>query len=194
MSLLMPFPALRADTLRTLLVVGDDGETAVRLREALPRAMVVVLDARPGEWQEAAALCRPYPWAAVWAATAAVPERLARDRRPIILLVRAGCGDPPCGALVWVRVGELAALVQRMLDATVGGMRLAPGMGVELPGGRVVRSASLQALVSMHPCGVATPPAQFRSVASLLRASRVGWAPARRPDRTVVLVPERLPA
>lgn len=188
MSVLMPFPALRGDTLRTLVVVGDDGETAVRLREALPRSMVLVLDSRPGETDAAVRVCRPYPWAVVWASAAALPRALAAERRPVILLVRAPGGDAPRGAVHWHRAGELVAILRRMLEASVGGMRLAPGMGVELPGGRIVRSAPLQALLSVHPGGVAAPPARFRAAASLLRARGVGWAPAALPDRTVGLV------
>lgn len=191
MCLLMPFPALRADTLRTLVVVGDDGETAVRLREALPRSMLIVLDARPAETHSAVQVCRPYPWGVVWASeAAAVPRSLATARRPIILLVRAHAGDPPRGAIPWSRPRELVAVLQRMLAARVGGMRLAPGMGVELPGGVIARSASLQALVSMHPAGLAAPLAQFRGAASLLRTRGVGLAPVASPDHTVRLVAE----
>ena len=187
MSVLMPPPAFRVDTLRTLIVVGDEGETAVRLREALPREMVVVLDVRPDEISAAARCCRPYPWAVVWACAAAMPPSVAATRRPVILLVRTD-DDLPRGALAWARVSELVSALQRMLGTSVGGMRLAPGMGVELPGGHVVRTASLQALVSMHPAGVTAPPAQFRAAASLLRGRHLGWTPAPQPDRTVVLV------
>ena len=177
MSVPVPFPALRPDTLRTLVVVGDDGEVAVALRDVLPRSMVIVLDARPGEAAAAAAVCLPYPWAVVLDATAPPPRRTPVARRPTLVLARTGVAAP-AAALRWSTFRDLASQLRRMLGAHVGGMRLAPGMGVELPDGSVVRSAPLQALLSAHPAAVPAPPSQFRTVAALLRAHTVGWTAA----------------
>lgn len=175
----VPFPAMHPDTLRTLVVVGDDGEIAVAVREALPRAMVMVLDARPVEAQSAIGVCRPYPWAVVWAAAAAFPDALVRARTLSVLLVRGPAAEPRCRWRSWSAFGELVAQLRQMLGASAGGMRLAPGMGVQMPDGRVVRCTPLQALLSVHPSGLSAPPSRFRDVHDVLRAHGVGWTTAR---------------
>lgn len=175
----VPFPAMRPDTLRTVVVVGDDGEIAVAVREALPRAMVMVLDARPAEAEVAMGVCRPYPWAAVWSAAGGCPDALAVSRPLTLFLVRAAAAAASCRLRSWSTFGDLVAQLRRMLGASVGGMRLAPGMGVELAGGSVVRSAPLQALLSAHPAGVIAPASRFRDAKAVLRAQGGGWTAAR---------------
>ena len=185
MSVLVPFPPLRQETLRAIVVVGDDGETAVALRDSLPRAMVVVLDARPAEAAAAVTVCRPCPWALVWASAAGMPEALAAT--PTIVLVReqSGTVDQPGR---WGSFAVLLARLQAMLAAEVGGMRLAPGAGVELADGSISHSAWLQALVSMHPAGMPASAAQLRGARSLLRAKGAGWTVSRGAGGTVALV------
>lgn len=187
-SVLVPFPPLRQETLRAIVVVGDHGETAVALRDALPRAMVVVLDARPDEAAAAVAVCRPCPWALVWGSELAMPASRAA-RLPTIALAGPGCPVPP-GVARWTSFATLLGRLRAMLAAEVGGMRLAPGVGVALPDGSLSRSAWLQALVSVHPDGVAAPPAQVRAARSLLRSRAAGWTIAPGFDGTMALVPE----
>jgi hypothetical protein len=189
MSVLVPFPPLRPETLRAIVVVGDHGETAVALRDQLPRAMAVVLDARPAEAAAAVAICRPHPWAVVWASAGEMPVALAAVRIPTIALARASC-SAPLSVERWSTFTALLARLRQLLAAEVGGMRLAPGMGVEMPDGSITRSALLQALVSMHPAGVAAPAAQLRAAQALLSARCAGWTAARRGDGTVALVAE----
>ena len=188
MSVLVPFPPLRQETLRAIVVVGDDGETAVALRDALPRAMAVVLDARPAEAAAAVAVCRPCPWALVWSAGGEMPGGLAGS--PTIALVRderraASAPDR------WASYGVLLPRLRAMLTAEVGGMRLAPGAGVELPDGSVSRSPWLQALVSTHPGGLPASATELRATRSLLRARRPGWTVSRTTGGTVALVREQ---
>lgn len=175
----VPFPAMHPDTLRTLVVVGDDGEIAVAVREALPRTMVMVLDARPAEAEAAIGVCRPYPWAVAWASAAAFPGAFVRARPLSLFLVRSRAAEPPCRWRSWSTFGELVAQLRRMLGASAGGMRLAPGIGVQMPDGGVVRSAPLQALLSVHPSGLSAPHSRFRDVHEVLRAHSVGWTTAR---------------
>ena len=191
MSVLVPFPPLRQETLRAIVVVGDDGETAVALRDALPRAMVVVLDARPAEAAAAISVCRPCPWALVWSARIEIAAALVRA--PTILLVSEHSG----GRLTserWDGFGSLLARLRAMLAADVGGMRLAPGVGVELPDGSLSQSAWLQALVSVHPAGIPAAAAQLRAARSLLRALEAGWTVSRGTGGTAALVREEAAA
>lgn len=183
MSVFVPFPPLRQETLRAIVVVGDDGETAVALRDALPRAMVVVLDARPSEAAAAIAVCRPCPWAVVWSADTEMPEAL--PARPTIALLREGSRAAPAPER-WASYGVLLARLRAMLAAEVGGMRLAQGAGVELPDGSISHSAWLQALVSVHPGGMPASAAQLRAARRLLRAG-AGWTISRNAGGTVAL-------
>ena len=185
MSVLVPFPPLRQETLRAIVVVGDDGETAVALRDSLPRAMVVILDARPPEAAAAVSVCRPCPWALVWSAAAGMPDALAPT--PTISLV-PGQSSEPGQAEGWGSFADLLARLRAMLAAEVGGMRLAPGVGVELPDGSISHSVWLQALVSVHPAGMPASAAQLRAVQSLLRSRGAGWTVSRGAGGTVALV------
>ena len=191
MSVLMPFPPLRQETLRAIVVVGDDGETAVALRDSLPRAMVVVLDARPAEAGAAVSVCRPCPWALVWCSAAGMPDALVAA--PTIALVREqrGRAEQPER---WASFAVLLARLRAMLAAEVGGMRLAPGAGVELPDGSTSHSAWLQALVSIHPAGMPASAAQLRAARSLLRTRGAGWTVSRGAGGTVALVREEAAA
>lgn len=192
MSVLVPFPPLRQETLRAIVVVGDDGETAVALRDALPRPMAVVLDARPDEAAAAIGVCRPCPWALVWSAAGELPVALGVHSPTVILVSAAGAA--PAGVERWTGFSGLLARLREMLAAEVGGMRLAPGVGVEMPGGSVSRSPWLQALVSMHPAGVPAQPAQVRAARSLLRTRAAGWTVARGAGGTMALVREEAAA
>ena len=191
MSVLMPFPPLRQETLRAIVVVGDDGETAVALRDSLPRAMVVVLDARPPEAAAAVSVCRPCPWVLVWSSAAGMPEALASTPTIVLDGEQSGTAEQPER---WGSFAVLLARLQAMLTAEVGGMRLAPGAGVELPDGAISHSAWLQALVSVHPAGMPASTARLRAARSLLRARGAGWTVSRGAGGTVALVPEEAAA
>ena len=191
MSVLVPFPPLRQETLRAIVVVGDDGETAVALRDALPRAMAVVLDARPAEAAAAIAVCRPVPWALVWSSNTEMPEAFAAP--PTIALQRAQSHAAPAPER-WASYGVLLARLRAMLAAEVGGMRLAQGVGVELPDGYISHSAWLQALVSVHPGGIRASTAQLRAARRLLHATGAGWTVSRGAAGTAALVREEAAA
>ena len=59
-------------------------------------------------------------------------------------------------------------------------MRLAPGSGVELGDGTLLRGATLESLVAAYPGGFALPDAHFpwRSADALARHA-TGWTPQR---------------
>ena len=191
MSVLVPFPPLRQETLRAIVVVGDDGETAVALRDAVPRAMVVVLDARPAEAAAAIAVCRPVPWALVWSSRTDLPEALAAP--PTIALLRDQSRAAPAPER-WASYRALLARLRAMLAAEVGGMRLAYGVGVELPDGSISQSAWLQALLSVHPGGMRASAAQLRAARRLLHATGAGWTVSRDAGGTVALIREEAAA
>jgi hypothetical protein len=175
--------ALSPEHDRTLVVVSREGELAVGLREHLARARVVVKDARPEEARVAVGSCRPWPWMLA-GDVAELPDGLetALTRHPILVL---WLGAPPPGlpahARDLSRYSELAAAASRALAAEVGGMRLAMGAGVELPGGRLTRTPSLEALVSAHPAGFNLPLVSFGSAARVLSRSAVSLRPRRDP-------------
>ncbi|MBV8194782.1 MAG: hypothetical protein JOY80_04565 [Candidatus Dormibacteraeota bacterium] len=168
----MSLPGLRPDTLRSLVVISGSAELAVGLRDRLPREMVVVIDARLDETEEAVAACRPFPWAI---ATDARPLAPSARRGPTIVLQHAQGAAGELGVIAWQRFADLASRLQHMLGADVDGMRLAPGLGVELPGGELVNSAALQALVSVHPDGVTGRQSDFRAAARALRTRSSPW-------------------
>ncbi|MFN2581596.1 MAG: hypothetical protein ABR498_02505 [Candidatus Dormibacteria bacterium] len=170
----MSLPGLRPDTLRTLVSVDSDGEVAVALHERLPREMVRILDARPDEVAEAVAACNPYPW---------------------VLVSRDDVGGVPPATILLngMRFGDLVSRLRGMLTMSVGGMRLAPGMGVELPDGTLLRSAGLQALLSAHPDGVPASMYHFRAATQALAMHAVGWRPGRDPALKTVVLAEQAP-
>jgi hypothetical protein len=175
--------ALTPERDRALLVLSRDGELAVGLRERLERARVVVKDARPDEALTAVGSCRPWPWMLVGDVAELPPGvEAAAARHPILVL---WLGPPPrvlpAHVRSFSRFSELADSAGRALDAEVDGMRLAIGAGVELPGGRLARSASLQALVSAHPAGFNLPLVTFTSAARALLGSAVRLRPRRDP-------------
>jgi hypothetical protein len=175
--------ALAPERDRTLVVLSRNGELAVGLRERLERARVVVKDARPEEAGTAVASCRPWPWMLV-GDIAELPPGVEPTiaHHPVVVL---WLGSPPSGLPAhgrgFFRYSELADAASRALAAEVGGMRLATGAGVELPGGRLARSAGLQALVSAHPEGFNLPLVSFGSAARALSGSAVSLRPRRDP-------------
>jgi hypothetical protein len=183
---------LAPDTVRTILVVGDDGELAVALRDRVDRAYALVKDVRPPELTEAFATCLPWPWM-VAGSLAALPgdaEALFRHR-PILVLWR---GDLPSGlprhTRRFDRFADMAAAIITALTQSVAGMRMAIGLGVELPGGGYARSAELQALVSAHPHSFDVPLDAFRSAVRVLSAHRIEVRPARDPRTGAVALTE----
>jgi hypothetical protein len=168
---------------RTVVVLSRDGELAVGLRERLERARVMVKDARPEEARTAVGSCRPWPWMLV-GNLAELPPGVepALARHPVLVL---WLGPPPSGLPAhgrgFSRYSELADAASQALEAQVGGMRLATGAGVELPGGRLARNASLQALVSAHPAGFNLPLVSFSSAARALSGTAVSLRPRRDP-------------
>ena len=180
------------DRVRSIVVVSDDGELGVALRDCVEPWRAVIRDVRVAEFDAAVAACAPWPWMVVGSGTAA-PAAL----RPLLMTrpsIVAWYGAPPADAREGVqssaRFTDIAAFVNDCLLREVGGMRLAAGTGVELPFGRCVRSAPLEALIGAHPAGFALPLRVFRSGARLLRELDMPWRPQRAPGSgNVVLAP-----
>jgi hypothetical protein len=172
---------------RTLVVLAADGELAVALRDRSDRGLVVVKDARPEEAEAVIRSCRPWPWMLVGAVPEAGPAVVAALRRPVLALWY-GCRPPelPRHARAFARFADLAAAVQRALGGEHAGMRLGTGAGVELPGGRHIAGAALQALVSAGDTGFDLPLGTFRAAARSLAACGVAARPRRDPRTGMV--------
>ncbi|HYA00099.1 MAG TPA: hypothetical protein VEK76_07070 [Candidatus Binatia bacterium] len=173
---------------RAVLVIAEDGELAVGLREHLERELVIVKDARPGEAAAAADSCRPWPWMLV-GAVPRLPRQLAgRLRRPSLIAWYGPAPAPlPRHARSFSRFMDLVAEVHGSLVREVGGMRLAIGSGVDLPGGTHLRSSELQALVST-PAGFDLPASAFRAAEVALRRHRIPLRPGRDPESGLVVL------
>ena len=172
---------LAPDRGRSVVVVTDDGELAVAVRDTVPQAIALVRDARPGDAADIAAACRPWPWMIVGSTPTLTPGVAATLRdKPVLSL---WLGPPPAGLPPDVRRYERpAALLEAVTaacHADVGGMRLAPGTGVELPDGRLLRGATLEALVAAHPRAVALTSRSFRTVSDMLARHAPAWKPER---------------
>jgi hypothetical protein len=160
---------------RTVLVIGDDTELAVALRDRLPRAYVTVVDVRPAEVAAAVPSCRPRPWLVVGTASE-VPDTVVRvlAQNPTLLFWR---GHPPARLPAHTRrfdlFSELAAAAELAVNAEVGGVRLAPGGGLTMPDGRHAGCAALEALVGNHPRPLFLPGRHLRTAAAVLDAHRV---------------------
>ena len=169
------------DRLRSIVVVSDDGELSVALRDCVDPWRALIRDVRVDEFDAALAACTPWPWMVVGSGTRAPAALLPLLKaRPSIM---AWYGDPPPSVRGRVttaaRFSDVAGFIGDCLRRDVGGMRLAAGTGIELPDGRCVRSASLEALIGVHPAGFDLPLRVFRSGARALRELDIPWRPQR---------------
>src|SRR5579863_5086301 len=143
------------DRVRGIVVITTDGELAVAVREIVPDGLAVVRDARPDDAEEVAAACLPWPWMVVGTTDALTPGLASMLRiRPVLTL---WLGATPAGlpghAVRFARHTALLEAITVACVAHVGGMRLAPGSGVELGDGSLLRGATLDALIGAYPSG-----------------------------------------
>lgn len=160
---------------RTVMVVSEDIELAVALRDRLDRSYVTVCGVRIGEAEAAVRGCSPWPWMVIGDGAGLTPATVqVLARHPMLLLWR---GPPPPRLPAHTRrvklFSELAAAVEAALGAEVGGIRLAPGAGVTLPDGRHNASAALEVLVASHPRPLFAAAHHFRAVDATLEAHAV---------------------
>jgi hypothetical protein len=185
---------LSPDRGRSIVVITPDGELAVAVRDSVPRGIALIRDARPEDADEIAGACLPWPWMVVGASVALTPglATLLRTRPVLTLWLGAPPAGLPAHTLSFDRPAALIEAVIRACSATVGGMRLAPGSGVELGDGTLLRGATLDALLGAHPGGFALPTRTFRSVGAALARHGAGWAPERDADARITLMPSRV--
>lgn len=161
---------------RTVLVIGENPELAVALRDRLDRAYVTVCEVRPAEAEAAVRRCRPWPWMVVGSGGAPLPGaalKLLTGRPTLLFWQGAQPLALPTNTRVVERFSELAEAAAGAVNGTAGGMRLAPGGGVTMPDGRHVTSPALEALVAIHPCGLFAATRHFRGVYAALTSHRV---------------------
>ncbi|GAC1337025.1 MAG: hypothetical protein NVSMB29_00740 [Candidatus Dormibacteria bacterium] len=165
--------ALIPDRARAVLVISDGAEVAVALRERVSRGLAVVRDVRPQEMSDGVRACRPWPWMVVGEVErVSGPVRAILCAEPVLIFWRGAVpeGFPP-HVRRFASFAALAEAVTQALCSDAAGLRLAPGMGVELPDGRLSRSVELQALVSAHPRSFSLAHRRFHSSARLLARS-----------------------
>lgn len=169
------------DTVRTIVVISQEGELAVGLRERVDRAYALVRDVRPLEAAEGIAASVPWPWMVVGSSPDPAPEVVeAIGHRPIMIFWSGPMPQGlPAHARTFDRFGELATAVTTALTQSIAGMKLAVGLGIEMPDGTFARSAELQALVAAHPHPFAIPLDAFRSAGRVLSHHHIPWHPAR---------------
>jgi hypothetical protein len=179
------------DRSRAILVVTEDGELAVAVRDAVPRGMAVVRDARAEDAGDIAAACLPWPWMVIGNAVSVAPAlaTILRERPVLTFWLGAAPAGLPEHARRFDRPAALLGAVRLAFAANVGGMRLAPGSGVELGDGTLLRGATLESLIAAHPGGFALPARNFRAVAAALARHDAGWATQRDGSDRMTLVP-----
>ncbi len=165
-------PAAEAALGRTVLVVGEDPELPVALRDRLDRTYVTVSEISP---TDAVLRGRDRPWMVVGTGTAVA--------KPVLEMLAGGAslvmwrGSIPAGlpthARSFERFSDLVEAIQGALGARVAGMRLAPGDGVTMPDGRHAANRTLEILVASHPHPVVAAARPLRGVAALLSSHRV---------------------
>jgi hypothetical protein len=167
--------ALAPDDDRTILVVSKDGELAVALRDKIDRAYAVVRDVRPAEAADGIAACLPWPWMVVsdLETVSADLSLMIRTRPILVFWLGALPKNLPAHAHSFDRFIHLAEATHDALTHVVCGMRLAIGIGVELPDGSIARSAELQALVSGFPTAFEIPLEAFRSAQRVLKSNDI---------------------
>jgi hypothetical protein len=181
---------LARDRVRTIVVVTADGELAVAIRDAVPPGAAVVRDARDADAAAIAAACLPWPWMVVGATAALAPALAASVRTHPVITFWLGAAPPgsPAHMRCFDRPRALIDAIRGACAASVGGMRLAPGSGVELCDGTLVRGATLDALIGSHPRGFDLPARTFRTVADALARHDAGWRPVRGASTRIALV------
>jgi hypothetical protein len=180
------------DRSRAILVVTTDGELAVAVRDAVPRGMAVIRDARPDDAGEIAAACLPWPWMVVGSAVPVTPA-LAQtmSRHPVLVSWLGAAPDGlPAHARLFDRPAALLASIVAACAANVGGMHLALGSGVELDDGTLLRGAALESLVGAYPLGFPLPMSTFRAASDALSRHATGWAAQRDGNNGMTLVRE----
>ncbi len=166
---------------RSVLVIAEDPELAVALRDRLDRAYVTVLDIRPSEADEAIRDRHACPWMVVGTVRQITDEALrALARRPVLLLwLGTAPAQLPRHARSLLRYSEVAAALEEAIAADVGGMRLAPGCGLQMPDGCHAADDALEVLVGGHPHPVYAEARHFRAVGTTLRTHGVAFSLAR---------------
>lgn len=191
-----PLGVLNPDNARAILVISEDGDLSVALREHVDRAYALVRDLRPAEASAGIAASLPWPWIIVGNTERAPAVVVATTRTRPVLVFWQGVppADLPRHTQNFHRFVDLVGMVEAATHQEVAGMRLSVGLGVDLPGGTYARSAELQALVSAYPNAFDVSPTAFRSAARLLASHNISLRPIRHADTGMVgLAPSQDP-
>lgn len=159
------------DGRRTLLVVADEVDLFSALRPELDGAMLQVSWSDVQSCAERVAAYVPWPWAICGVGTG--PDAAAFARvigRPVIWF---WLGTPP----TWLPSHRRAhaswpavlADARTCVARSLGGLRLAPNRGLIGPGGELVLSAELEALVATSPDPVTVSARSEASVRRVLQ-------------------------
>jgi hypothetical protein len=143
------------DPTRTVLVVTQRPHAWALLRDRLDPALVYVAWTLPASLESAARTALPW---ALAGDLASLPERACEPMRGRLVAVH-WVGEQPAGLPTRPRPhadwADLLATLRMGLGSCVGGLRLAPAHGVQLPDGRFMRrTGPLEALLAAHPEGL----------------------------------------
>jgi len=122
--------------------------------------------------------------------SASLPDGTVRllAQHPVLLFWRRVAPPHlPAHNRVIALFSELAAAAEEAIGADVGGVRLAPGAGLCMPGGGHAANGALEVLVALHPRPVFASARHFRAVDAALESHRVPFRLARTPGNGWVL-------
>ncbi len=182
------------DPTRTALVVASTPHPWALLRDHLDPSLVRVAWVRPEAVAAAVLELVPGPWMLA-GGVPDLPEGALSALRGCLFAAH-WVGEPPSGLPVrssrhatW---SDLVAALRGAQDAGFGGLRLAPGRGLVLPGGRyAAATADLESLLAAGPAGLQLEPgarvgpALRRARRSLVR-HRLGLHLVRRDGRVAL--------
>ena len=143
------------DPTRTVLVVTQRPHAWALLRDRLDPALVYVAWTLPASLEDTARAALPW---ALACDLASLPERACepmRDRLVGMHWVGEPAASLPTRPRLHADWADLVATLGAGLRSCVGGLRLAPAHGLQLPGGRFMRhTAALEVLLAAHPEGL----------------------------------------
>ena len=173
------------DRVRSIVVVTDDGELAVAVRETVPAGIAVVRDARPDDAEEVAAACLPWPWMVVGATEALTPglASVLRTRPVLTLWLGAAPAGLPAHAVRFDRPTALLEAIEAACYARTSAAcaSLREAVSSSLTARCCAARHSMRS--SAHIRAVSRLPSRtFRSVSAALARADAGWTTERDGD------------
>jgi hypothetical protein len=145
---------MRADDVRTILVVADRPHLPAMVRERVPSQVALTRWAQPDQVTQVWHRCRPWPWVVVGVGAAPEPLTELSTGHPAVMAWMAAPGRLLPSSWVGLSDWNQLSIWLDRLRRPRAGLRLAPYRGVNAEG-RVVRAPAVEALIAAHPSGLA---------------------------------------